>query len=111
MKMGELTAGDLVWELESISNTLRLGIVGSVQVRKGKGLYNPHTLSGTVIVDNVLALTFTEVLPRSMNLQSFLTAPFCSFVLALSISQAGATAKWHATTGIGQVKWCLPEIT
>ena len=79
MKTKELMAGDLVWEFDPSSNTLQPGTVGSVQVLKGRGLYNPHTLSGTLIVDNVLALSFTEVLPRSMNLQLFLTAPLAFF--------------------------------
>ena len=82
--MSELQEGDLLWEVDPISNMLQPGFVKSMRMHKGRGLYNPHTLSGIIIVDNILALSFTDVLPRSFALQSYLTGPlavlswFCS---------------------------------
>ena len=40
-----------------------------------KGLFNPHTASGNIVVDKVLALTFTESLPASPTLHALVTAP------------------------------------
>ena len=76
MKMSELMIGDLLWEVDPFSNSLRPSVIEAVQREMGKGLFNPHTLSGTMIVDNVLTLSFTDFLPRSFALQSLLTIPF-----------------------------------
>ena len=40
-----------------------------------EGLYNPHTISGTIVVDNVAALTFTDTLLPSLAAHSLVTAP------------------------------------
>lgn len=73
--MSELRAGDLLWEVDPIRLILQPSLVRSTTVQKGRGLFNPHTLSGTVIVNNVVALSFTEILPRSLTFQTFLTFP------------------------------------
>lgn len=46
-----------------------------ITVRPGKGLYNPHTASGSIFVDGVLASTFTEVLPPSVAVHTAVTYP------------------------------------
>lgn len=58
---GEVKAARLVVE----GDRVQLGDGEIVVVKKltrvtRQGLYNPHTLEGTIVVDNVLASTFTE---------------------------------------------------
>ena len=40
-----------------------------------QGLFNPHTSSGTIVVDDILASTFTSTLPPSLTLHSVITSP------------------------------------
>lgn len=40
-----------------------------------QGLYNPHTASGTIVVDSVLACTFPNTLPPSIAAHSAATMP------------------------------------
>ncbi len=54
------------WQLEAVT-----AITRSMQV----GLYNPHTRSGSIVVDNVSALTFTSSIPASLGLHQALMAP------------------------------------
>ena len=54
------------WQLEAV-----IAITCSTQV----GLYNPHTRSGSIVVDNVSALTFTSSIPASLGLHKALMAP------------------------------------
>lgn len=74
-KMSELTPGDWLWEVDPSSNALRPVMILSTRILEGRGLYNPHTLSGTMIVNNISALSFTDALPKSSVLQSLLTSP------------------------------------
>ena len=39
------------------------------------GLYNPHVASGSIVVNNVGALTFTDTLPPSLAIHKLITAP------------------------------------
>ena len=45
-------------------------------VKTGKGLYNPHTASGSIVVDGVAAATFSDVLPPSLHAHGAITTPF-----------------------------------
>ena len=40
------------------------------------GLYNPHTASGSIVVDGVAAATFSDILPPSVAAHSAVTGPF-----------------------------------
>lgn len=52
----------------------KLSIVTAVAMHKGRGLYNPHTLEGTVVVNGVATSCLTEALPSSVA--SLLLKPF-----------------------------------
>ena len=45
-------------------------------VKIGKGLYNPHTKSGSLVVDGIAAATFSDVLPPSLHAHAAITTPF-----------------------------------
>ena len=45
-------------------------------VKIGKGLYNPHTASGSIVVNGVAAATFSDVLPPSLHAHAAITTPF-----------------------------------
>ena len=45
-------------------------------VKIGKGLYNPHTASGSIVVDGFAAATFSDVLPPSLHAHGAITTPF-----------------------------------
>ena len=62
----ELQSGDYLWEYCKASRTLKRSKIAAINYTKATGRINPHTFSGTIIVDNVAALTFTESLPPSL---------------------------------------------
>ena len=41
-----------------------------------RGLYNPHTASGSIVVDGFSAATFSDILPPSHSTHAAVTAPF-----------------------------------
>ena len=50
--------------------------VVALSVKFSKGLYNPHTFSGSIVVDGVAAATFSDVLPPSLGAHAAVTTPF-----------------------------------
>ncbi len=71
--------GDYIWTTsESHPDTspfLMPTEIVSIQPSMQKGLYNPHTFSGTIIVNNVAATTFTDTIPPSFQAHTMLTLP------------------------------------
>lgn len=67
--------GDAVWQVDPLSGTPQRTTVAEVTRRSATGLFNPHTLSGTIVVDDIAALTFTDTLPKSTLVHSLVTAP------------------------------------
>ena len=51
------------------------GKVLSISKQLQPGLYNPHTLSGTILVNNIAALTFPNTLPPSITAHTLATFP------------------------------------
>lgn len=49
--------------------------VTAVSKSTQQGLFNPHTQSGSIVVDNIAALTFTTSIPASLTVHSALMAP------------------------------------
>ena len=41
-----------------------------------QGLFNPHTKSGSIVVDGLAATTFTDILTASLSAHAAVTAPF-----------------------------------
>lgn len=72
-RAADLAAGHLVWM--SDRQSLRLSTIISVTTANGTGLYNPHTFSGRIVVNGILASTFTDTLPPSLWLHYLATSP------------------------------------
>lgn len=62
--VGEVYAG---WVFHVTSQLIEPSMVMSISTVCGRGLYNPHTASGSIIVNNILASTFTTRLPPSLH--------------------------------------------
>ena len=41
-----------------------------------QGLFNPHTKSGSIVVDGIAATTFSDILPPTLRAHATVTAPF-----------------------------------
>ena len=62
-------------------------VIGKVELVR-VGLYNPHTASGSIVVDDIAALTFTDTLPPIPAVHSLVTLP--ARLLYLAFKLAGA---------------------
>lgn len=80
-KAEDVEVGDVIWW--HARGSLEGSRVLKVSRTQARGLYNPHTLSGSILVNEVAALTFTEILPRSTWIHSLVTAP-AAVVYAIS---------------------------
>lgn len=73
MKPEDIAVGDYLWvrAVESVeyqiapTDTLKMSQVVEILTETKMGLYNPHVFSGSIIVDDVAALVFTDVLQPS----------------------------------------------
>lgn len=76
MEMRSLQVGDYLWELpESPAGPLVPVKIILAKYEVSQGLFNPHTSSGTILVDNIAALSFTETVPRSPAVHFSVTLP------------------------------------
>lgn len=75
IEIGKLSVGDSLLEVSMSSDTLVPSAIVEISLQTGKGLYNPHTTTGNIVVNGVLALTFTNALPQSTMVHSVITAP------------------------------------
>ena len=81
VKAVKLQIGDYVWTGagQTSGAYARTGLAPSriVAIRSelGRGLYNPHTASGSIMVDDIATATFTDVLPASTVVHSIVTLP------------------------------------
>ena len=64
-----------VWTWSRALSVLQPAAVTHVSMQSRQGLYNPHTTSGSIIVDNVASATFTETLPASLAVHTLVTSP------------------------------------
>lgn len=94
LRAEDVTEGDWVWVLQdnqaAASSLAPSQVVAKIR-EMGTGLHNPHTASGTIIVDGVAALTFTDTLPPLQWLHSLVTAP-AALAAALSPSNQATAA-------------------
>ena len=87
VRAGDVQAGDMVWALEDpglIATRSYLTKITSTTCSKKAGLYNPHTPSGYLVVNNLMALTFTETLPASLTWHSVVTMPAQDLIPSLA---------------------------
>ena len=76
--MAALKEGDFLWEAAMSQGLVLPSKIVSLKTEIGQGLYNPHTLSGSMIVNNITATTFTSFLPKSPLLHHLLIAPLAA---------------------------------
>lgn len=74
-RAADIKNGDYVWVASPDKNELVLIKVKTVGLIQDSGLFNPHTGSGNIVVDGILALTFTESLPPQPGIHKIVTAP------------------------------------
>ena len=55
-----------------------------------RGLYNPHVASGSIVVNSIAALTFTDTLPPSLAVHRVVTVP--GHLLYLALKAVGGPA-------------------
>ena len=78
IRAGDIQVGDNAWVVQSDRNGSAMLVaekilqIGTVEK---SGMYNPHTPSGCIVVDDVAALTFTETLPASLVWHTVVTIP------------------------------------
>ena len=72
VKMQDLQLGDWIWV--TMDSTAVPSRVSALTTKVEQGLYNPHTAAGTILVDGIVASTFTEAIPASFAVHSLLTA-------------------------------------
>lgn len=70
-----LNVGDFLWKFQPDDETFVRSQIAEIRHVLATGLINPHTFSGTIVVDNVAALTFTESLPPALFYHKILTLP------------------------------------
>ena len=76
IRAADVTVGDYLWTLRDSQGSHLMparviDIKGSVQM----GLYNPHTVSGTILVDQIAATTFTDTIAPSLMAHRLMTYP------------------------------------
>ena len=78
-----------------------------IESERQEGLYNPHTVSGSIIVNGVAATAFTDVLPPSTAVYAAVVLPFraLSFLIpskamAMAINDAILNAYFSASSGV-----------
>ena len=71
----DIKIGDCLATLNTAEQPAERSCVVSKTMTMQKGLFNPHTASGSIVVDGVGALTFTDTLPRSLAVHRLVTAP------------------------------------
>ncbi|KAK9818862.1 hypothetical protein WJX74_002720 [Apatococcus lobatus] len=72
-----IKVGDRLWTTpkNAANGELTWSTVTSVRQTTQQGLYNPHTPSGTIVVDGVAACTFPDRLPASFAAHAWATLP------------------------------------
>ena len=86
-RKGVAKIGDLVWTLPEgkpgVGSVPIPTKIIDIQLSMQQGLYNPHTMSGTIVVDRFAAATFTETIPPSFLVHRVLIMPALLLYVAL----------------------------
>jgi hypothetical protein len=75
LPMSSLKVGDQLMAVNATHLTMQPATVVAVTKSRQAGLYKPHTMSGSTIVDNLAALTFTSSILPSLFLHKVLMVP------------------------------------
>ena len=78
VRAADINIGDCLWISEFANTstpTLQQIKVTRAKLTKAQGLYNPHTASGSILVNRVATTTFTDTLPASMTIHAIVTIP------------------------------------
>ena len=96
LRAEEIQVGDSVWQVNASSRKAQRTTVTEITRVPAVGLFNPHTLSGSIVVNDIAALTFTNTLPKSTWVHYLVTAP-------------GALLYWLSpTNGVAEaINWAL----
>lgn len=72
----QLAPGNLVWATSNnLTVTAHPTAVTRISTNFAMGLYNPHTVSGSIVVNGLSTSTFTNTLPPSPRVHSIVTLP------------------------------------
>ena len=74
VRAGDVMVGDCLVHVGAKGGSTLACVAGKVE-KIGVGLYNPHTASGTIVVDGIATLTFTDTLPPSLFVHAMVTMP------------------------------------
>lgn len=103
-----IKAGSCVLVANNASSFAASKVIGRHMVML-PGLYNPHTASGSIIVDEIAALTFTNTLPPSVLVHSIVTMPgravfgFCKIIGAMpacSLANDAMLRMYHGSNAL-----------
>ena len=73
VRAGDVHVEDAAWIYSSA--TIVADKIVAIAMEEKTGLYNPHTPSGSIVVNGVAALTFTETIPSSRLWHAIITMP------------------------------------
>lgn len=83
-----MQVGDDLFELEGSQSVARPVVEASRTTRAG--LFNPHTASGSLVVDGIAASVITDFMPASLALHTAVTMPAQALYHILPTSAAEA---------------------
>lgn len=92
VRVEDIKVGDCLLKLDDAVAQVSLACVVGKTEQLGTGLYNPHTVSGSIVVNGIVALTFTDTLPPSLLIHSIVTAPARLLYLALKAVRGAGLA-------------------
>ena len=75
VRAADLKVGHEVFIVQAAGAAAAPSRITALKSEQGLGLYNPHTASGSIVVDGVAASTFTDVLPASVAAHTAVTLP------------------------------------
>lgn len=76
VRAADVKVGEWVWALNGTNHASVVATrITSVSTRSARGLYNPHTASGSIIVDSMAAATFTDSISASLAMHGLVTLP------------------------------------
>lgn len=86
-------------------------VVTAISTDRQEGLYNPHTASGSIIVNGVAATAFTGVLPPSIAMHTAVALPFRmmsalmpSRLIAQAVNDAVLNTYFSSKCGSGELR-------
>ena len=74
-RAGDIAIGDRLAQITAFRLAVEPAHVVNIVVSFQQGLYNPHTASGTIVVNSLAATTFTDFLPPYTHMHALMTVP------------------------------------